>query len=160
MKNDISSAHKAAKGILKATDEQIERGLALHKRALVCDTFGFNPYPNTKNMVSILNKMIKDGSTASELTEKRLDLITTEVIDDPGQRRMLKEVLDLSGVTGIVQTVGSGKPGLGKLAIFYRWPPLSGIFGQGHREDYRWKYSKSAERGNRIMVKAQNWSRE
>ncbi|NOZ19910.1 MAG: dipeptidase [Planctomycetes bacterium] len=108
MNDLISNAREKAKAILNATDAQIERGLELHRQCLVCDSFGFNPRPNTRAMAEARNRLIEEGATAQEVTAKLRDMESTELVFDPAAREEFTGVWRDAGVDCIVHVVGRG----------------------------------------------------
>ncbi|MEW6356400.1 MAG: membrane dipeptidase [Planctomycetota bacterium] len=107
--NDLShTAREKAKAILHATDAQIEHGLELHRQFLVCDSFGFNPRPNTAAMAEARNRLIEEGATADEVTAKLRDMEATELVADPAAREEFVRVWREAGVDCIVHVVGRG----------------------------------------------------
>jgi len=108
MNEQIRPAREKAKALLQATDAQIEHGLALHRQCLVCDSFGFNPRPNTPAMAEARNRLIDEGATADEVTAKLRDMEATELVADPAAREEFVGVWRDAGVDCIVHVVGRG----------------------------------------------------
>lgn len=69
MKNVIERGWDAILDELKASDGDIERGLELHRKSIVCDTCGGSGRPWSKRMTQKVDKVIRDGNSPEMIRE-------------------------------------------------------------------------------------------
>ena len=60
MHEHIDECHARARELLGATDAQVQAGLELHERLLVCDAFGFTPNALSRLGVERVNQAIDE----------------------------------------------------------------------------------------------------
>jgi membrane dipeptidase len=100
----IVKARDAALAVLKPTAAQLERGLALHARSLVFDSYGFAPRAGVD--VDQLQAAIAAGSSDAVLDDLRETMTMTRAVTVPEEREEFREAMHCGGVTCIFQNAG------------------------------------------------------
>lgn len=92
---------------LEASEEELRRGLELHKKAFVCDSFGFLPFIHTKKECDKVLGMAAKGATAEELLTAGEQFCNRNMPHDPEVKEKFLEVIQLTGIKCTVHTTGS-----------------------------------------------------
>ena len=100
----ISKARDAALAVLKPTPAQLERGLELHARSLVFDSYGFAPRAGVD--VDQFQAAIAAGSSDIALNDLRETMTMTRAVIDEKEREEFREAMRCGGVTCIFQNAG------------------------------------------------------
>ncbi len=103
----IRAAADRALACLGLTHEEAERGLALHRRAFVADTFGFLPAAMSRSAVTKLNQLIEAGASADEVVAAKQELGVYSWALDPDCRQACVAGIVAAGVNLISPPVGS-----------------------------------------------------
>ncbi len=100
----IQQARDAGLDLLKPTRAQLERGLELHRSALVFDAYGFAPRAalDAVQMTAAINA----GASDVETQDLQEDMGMTRAALDPQERAEFAEAMRCSGVTAIFQNAG------------------------------------------------------
>jgi membrane dipeptidase len=104
----IESARRQALKRSGATEEQLRRGLALHRRCLVFDSFGFAPQFHCVAEIAEHNRLVEAGYDAEKIVDGRRAVQWREMAHDKNRRAAAPEILRRAGVTGIAMPVGKG----------------------------------------------------
>ncbi len=101
---EIIRNRDSALAILKPTPAELERGLSLHRRSLVFDSYGFSP------RVALDGKAVADaeaaGATDAELQDLREEMSMTRAVFDARERSEFQAAMQAAGVTCIFQNAG------------------------------------------------------
>lgn len=100
----IAKARDAALAVLKPTTAQLERGLALHRQALVFDSYGFAPRATTDSQA--VNDLLQAGASDAELQDIQEEQGMLRATWNALERDEFEEALRCSGVTCIFQNAG------------------------------------------------------
>lgn len=100
----ISKARDAALAVLKPTPAQLERGLEIHARSLVFDSYGFAPRAGLD--VEQFQAAIATGSSEDVLNDLRESMTMTRAAIDPKEHDEFREAMRCGGVTCIFQNAG------------------------------------------------------
>ena len=100
----IQQARLAALEILKPSQKDIEKGLALHRDALVFDTYGFSPRASL-DPVS-LNSLLASNASDAEYADAREEQSMIGPLRNPLERAEFLHAWRESGVTCIFQNAG------------------------------------------------------
>lgn len=95
-----------ALSILKPAKKKLERGLDIHRNAIVCDAYGFAPHSAID--ADALKAGIEAGAPAAEVEEMIEELKMTGHVRDEKRRSAYKEAWEASGVTCVFQNAGEG----------------------------------------------------
>jgi hypothetical protein len=106
---------QSALDVLKPSAAELEHGLALHRDALVIDTFGFSPKIWTQEIVDTINRWGDEGMGVMEHDTRQTMLRIHGFSEDPAGRAEFVQALDAAGVDALVQTVGGGSSVAGVL---------------------------------------------
>jgi membrane dipeptidase len=101
-------AAECAQKELNATEDQIEKGLQLHKKALVVDCFCLLHNFYFKEMDHVQNEMIDEGYAASEIAEGRKKVKFHEMLKNKEARSLFCKIMTDAGVTSIAPPCGGG----------------------------------------------------
>ena len=104
MNERIQKAREVALGILKPSQKDLEHGLALHKEALVFESYGFTPGGGMDE--DELVAAVEAGASDQELQDLREDMSMTRKATDPAARQEALEAWDEAGVTCVFQNAG------------------------------------------------------
>lgn len=95
--------------VLGASDEQLERGLALHAELLLCDTFGFLPSVFGADFAQQYNAL-KDAHIGAQQLQWEIGMIRAVAATyDEGAADEFLMALQATGLKAMVQTVAEGK---------------------------------------------------
>jgi len=88
--------------ILGVTRDEVERGLELHRKSIVCDSL-YAMYPDlfTESMVKKANEMLDTGKPLRETEREIAKMYVEEVVGDPKTREEYVKRWRKSGVTSI-----------------------------------------------------------
>lgn len=100
----IEQARLAALEILKPSQKEIQKGLALHRDALVFDTYGFSPRASL-DPVS-LNSLLASNASDAEYADAREEQSMIGPLRNPLERAEFLHAWKESGVTCIFQNAG------------------------------------------------------
>jgi membrane dipeptidase len=100
----IIAARDAALAVLKPSDAELQRGLALHYRSLVFDTYAFAPRAAYDG--AALAAADAQGASDAELQDLQEEQSMTRAATAPEERAELAEALRCAGVTCIFQNAG------------------------------------------------------
>jgi membrane dipeptidase len=100
----IDRPREVALDLLKPTPAQLERGLALHRDALVFESYGFAP----RNAIdgAALAKAMDSGASETELADLREEMSMTRCVTDAAERAEWLGAFRAAGVTCIFQNAG------------------------------------------------------
>jgi membrane dipeptidase len=104
MNEVIQSARDAAISILKPTEQELDRGLALHADSVVCDTYGFAPRAAIDG--DVVAAAAASGASDAEIQDMTEDMSMTRMADNPAESAEFQAAWEASGVTCIVQNAG------------------------------------------------------
>jgi len=104
MRRDIEDARAVGLRLLRASERDVERGLALHADALVCDAYGFAPRAALD--ADALAAAAREGASVAELATMRENMSLTRMATDPAEREEFVAAWDAAGVTCIFQNAG------------------------------------------------------
>ena len=107
MLSEIDKYRKMAINQLNPTEEQLRRGLELHAKSFVCDSFGFLPSVSGRNSREKTREYFAGNITQEELMPRAQSLQMWDRVDDPKLRSIFLEGLRESGVKCTVLTFGS-----------------------------------------------------
>jgi membrane dipeptidase len=100
----IDSAWQAGLEVLKPSEKELERGLALHAESLVFDCYGFSPRCAVDG--DAIAKAIAAGASNEEQQDMREDMSMTRCVVDAQERAEFELAWRASGVTCIFQNAG------------------------------------------------------
>jgi membrane dipeptidase len=100
----IREAREVALSILKPSARDLQKGLELHRDALVVDAYGFAPRAAVDGLK--FKESVESGASEAELTDLREDMSMTRWATDPAERSEFLEAMHVSGVTCIFQNAG------------------------------------------------------
>ena len=100
----IKGAYDLALNILKPTRKQLERGLELHRNAVVFDAYGFMPR-SAVDGASLAAAAIEHASPM-EFSDIHEDMSMTHFVDNERERQELATAWEASGVTCVFQNAG------------------------------------------------------
>lgn len=95
---------------LKPSKTNLEHGLELHERFVVCDSFGFMPAIWTPEIFDGLNRMVDQGASVQEWGRQATYLRMHCMTRDRQGAQEFVEALQASGVSCIVHNVGGIGP--------------------------------------------------
>lgn len=100
----IQQGRRMASSLLQPSERDLERGLALHAEALVCDVYGLGVHsaPDT----APLNLAVQAGASAPEYQDLRLESTTTRHVQDAVEREEYIDAWEAAGVTCVFQNAG------------------------------------------------------
>src|SRR5690606_21552986 len=104
MTDQIKEAFDRGLNILKPTKKQLEHGLALHRNAVVIDTYGF--IPRAAHDGAIVNAAISDRASQLELQDMEEEMSMTRYVISQREREELENAFKASGVTCVIQNAG------------------------------------------------------
>ncbi len=104
----IEECHARARELLGATDAQVQAGVELHERLLVCDAFGFTPSALSRLGVERVNRAIQEQWQPGEISELLLDMRATGMCHDDDAFALYAELYRIAGVNATVNTAGVG----------------------------------------------------
>jgi len=112
----ITAARQVAQGLLKPSPQELERGLALHADAVVCDVYGLgvSAAPNA----DVLNAAAQAGASPREYQDLHEEIIMTRFLYDPVEREEYIDAWEAAGVTCMFQN--SGEEGQSPLQMLRR----------------------------------------
>ena len=105
----IKNARDKATGLLQPSQADLDRGMALHKDAVVIDAYGFTAYSTPADMALEVESAFQAGATHLDLQRLIHCLSITGVVKDEKARAEFTEAVDASGVTCVVQNAGEGR---------------------------------------------------
>lgn len=100
----IEKARQAALRLLKPSRRDLERGLALHRDALVVESYGFAPRAAVDG--EALRRAVEAGASDLEIQDLTEDMMMTRYVTDPAERAEFREAFEAAGVTGILENAG------------------------------------------------------
>jgi membrane dipeptidase len=100
----VREARDAAISILKPSKSELEHGLELHARSVVCDAYGFAPHAAVDG--EALRRAIEAGASQGEVSDMIENMTMTRQLCDPAERAEFTGAWAESGVTCIVQNAG------------------------------------------------------
>lgn len=100
----IAQGRDAALAVLKPSRAELERGLAIHRRSLVFDAYGFAPRAAVDPVQ--LSAAIEEGASDAELQDLREEMAMTRAAVVDAERLELVEAMRCAGVTCIFQNAG------------------------------------------------------
>lgn len=100
----ISRVRDAALEVLQPTRAELERGLELHRRSLVFDSYGFAPRAAVDG--DALAAADADGASDAELQDMREEMGMTRAALVPREREEFLSAMRTAGVTCIFQNAG------------------------------------------------------
>lgn len=103
----VEQCQEYALKYLEASDEEIRRGLDLHRKAFVCDSFGFLPGVHSRSECEKVIGMAKKGATYDELLPIGEQLCSRNMANEPETRKKFLDAIKNSGVNCTVHTMGS-----------------------------------------------------
>jgi membrane dipeptidase len=104
MNPTIQQARDIALGILQPTQRQIERGLELHRNALVCESYGFSPRAALDG--DAVKAAVEAGASDMELQDMTEEMGMTRCVTDAAEREEYMAAWEAAGVTCIWQNAG------------------------------------------------------
>ena len=107
LKNLVEEARSRTLKILNYDTVQEDRGLALHRASIICDSLLSPPYitPYSKNMAKKAKEMIKLGRSSGEIGDEMNRMRNTEIATDKDTCDEYLGVWKAAGVTCASQTV-------------------------------------------------------
>ena len=109
MNEDVERAKQRALVYLGASPDQVERGLALHKKLFACDLFGFLPRTLSKRAYGRIWAMVENGASHAELAPVKQVLAASSHIHDASCKAAFLGAIEASGLNCTVLTMGSEK---------------------------------------------------
>lgn len=107
-KEIVNKARARTLEILDVGNDELERGLELHKNSIVIDSLvPHGAWMYNETMLKKTKEMINVGIPGSEIDEKIKEMEDFEVVNDPETRMAYKDIWKLSGVTCISETVAN-----------------------------------------------------
>ena len=100
----MQADYDVALNILKPTKKELERGLELHRDALVFDTYGFMPRGAVDG--DLMAEVIEDGASPLEIQDVQENLTMTRFVTSERERLELETAWNVSGVTCVFQNSG------------------------------------------------------
>jgi membrane dipeptidase len=100
----IEQARQAALDLLKPSATDLGRGLELHRRSLVVDSYGFVPRSAVDG--PRLARALEEGASESELQGLTEGMLLTRHVDDAREREEFLAAVAASGVTCVMQNAG------------------------------------------------------
>lgn len=104
MKPAIQQARDIALGLLQPTQREIDRGLDLHRNALVCESYGFSPRSALDG--EAVKAAVEAGASEIELQDLTEEMGMTRCVTDAAEREEYLAAWEASGVTCIWQNAG------------------------------------------------------
>lgn len=104
---DSNQRYKVLKDILGVKKTEVEKGLEIHKKSIVCDSLCPDPKITSEKTAHEVNEMLKAGMPLSVMRQKIENTKRDEFFNDPLVYEEYKDVWDTSGVTCISYTVPS-----------------------------------------------------
>jgi len=105
-KDDIEKRYKILKEVIPVSKSEIEKGLEIHEKAIVCDSLCPDPVPYPEKLIMEINKLHEAGIPISEINEK-MQMRTEMLFSDPNVYEKYCDYWNRSGVTCISHTMGS-----------------------------------------------------
>ena len=99
MAKAIERAWEAALDELGAGDSDIERGLRIHRDAIVCDPVSGGARPWSPAMSALARELIRDGTAPQDMELQLQEVADRDVVADAGVRSEYLEAWRRSGVT-------------------------------------------------------------
>jgi len=93
---------------LGVTSQEVERGLELHGKSIVCDSLSGDPAPFSQAMVQKTNEMLDAGKSLQDISRELEKMRLSEIVGDPKIRQEYVEAWRKSGVTCVVRGDGTG----------------------------------------------------
>lgn len=116
--------------VLNPSPSQLEKGMSLHREALVLDTFGFLPMAWNERATHDWNALVEANIGAQEFHfEGGLIRSLAPSFDEPSRREFLESIL-VAGVNGMVHTAAEGKSRDEDIRRMAASAHLSGSFGE------------------------------
>ncbi|HWL51022.1 MAG TPA: membrane dipeptidase [Chthoniobacteraceae bacterium] len=131
---EIRKSWEAGLAVLKPSAAQLEKGLALHREALVLDTFGFLPMAWNEEATHLWNTL-HDANVGAErfAFEGTLIRALAPTYNEASAREIL-EAIAVSGVNGMFHTAGEGKSHEEDIRRIAASIHLCGSFGDALRQ--------------------------
>lgn len=104
MSERIRQAWEAGLSVLQPTQRELEHGLELHRKAVVCDAYGFAPRAAVDG--DAIRSAIEAGASEVEVQDMMEDMTMTRYVTDPNEREEFIAAWEASGVTCILQNAG------------------------------------------------------
>jgi membrane dipeptidase len=101
--NHVDQARQCALELLKPSEKDKQRGLELHRDAIVVESYGFGPGGNDPEKIIAA---IRAGASGAELQDVIEDVAMTSYVRHPERLREFKELWDASGVTCVFRNAG------------------------------------------------------
>ena len=108
LEEHIAGCHARARELLGASDSQVAEGSELHRKLLVCDSFGFLPTVLSSAGVEQINRAIQEHWDASEVQQLRLDVNATSTIYDEDAFAIYEHIFEVAGVNATFTNAGCG----------------------------------------------------
>lgn len=99
MHEAIERSQAAALDELGASDADIERGLRIHREAIVCDPVSGGARPWTGAMSALARELISEGTDPQDMEQRLQEVADRDVVHDAGVRSEYLEAWRRSGVT-------------------------------------------------------------
>jgi membrane dipeptidase len=100
----VQHARDVALGILQPTQREIERGMALHRDAIVCESYGLGLRAAVDG--DAVAAAVDAGASDLEIQDMVEDMSMTRCVTDPREREEYRAAWEASGVTCILQNAG------------------------------------------------------
>ena len=100
----IGECRERALALLKPTDQELDKGFALHEDATVVEPYGFSAFAAPD--MRAIEAAIAAGAGPQEIARRRLRDAMTRMADDPEQARFFREAWEAAGVTCVVRNSG------------------------------------------------------
>lgn len=104
MNPQTEKARQIALDILQPAPAQLERGLELHRDALVVESYGFSPRAAID--ADAVNALVEEGAWDRELSEVMEEMGLIRMVEDPDLRREYADAFAYAGVDCIFQNAG------------------------------------------------------
>ena len=107
LKNEISEKFSALNQVIKVTRQEVEKGLELHRRSIVCDSLCRDPEIISVKLSNVISEMLDAGKPLHEIRSKINKLRNDELLYDTQTKTEYVEYWRRSGVTCISKTLSS-----------------------------------------------------
>jgi membrane dipeptidase len=104
MNAQMKTAYEGALNILKPTKKQLEHGLALHRDALVIDTYGFMPRASVDG--ALITAAINNQASPLEIQDMQEDMSMSRFVGHERERAEFENAWKAAGVTCVIQNAG------------------------------------------------------
>jgi len=104
LNDQITAAYQIALNILKPSKKELERGLELHRDAVVIDCYGFMPRAAVDG--NIITQAIEDAASPLEIQDLQEDMSMSRFVTHQREREEFMNAWKASGVTCVIQNAG------------------------------------------------------